>query len=178
MPGVGVEGSPCRESKVMMGKLDIIAFIAITKDPGSDRKKRRPGPVCVRVSSRCTHTHTNTRAHAHTLTHTRARAHALAGAAPGGSRWHSVARRPRDLTLPSPAARPPPASGPQPAPGPCRAAALHLTEGEIMRSIRGAVTAPRQLLVHSNHRRALSYLRAIAAPPVPPCSALPSLVPS
>lgn len=159
-----------------MGKLDIIAFIAITKDPGSDRKKRRPGPVCVRASSRCTHTHTNTRAHAHTLTH--ARAHALAGAAPSGSRWHSVARRPRDLTLPSPAARPPPASGPEPAPGPCRAAALHLTEGEIMRSIRGAVTAPRQLLVHSNHRRALSYLRAIAAPPVPPCSALPSLVPS
>lgn len=44
-----------------------------------------------------------------------------------------------------------------------------------MRSIRGAVTAPRQLLVHSNHRRALSYLRAILhleSLPVQHCLAL------
>lgn len=143
-------GSPCRESKVMMGKLDTIAFIAITKDPESNQKN------AAQVRNMCgpahsAHTLTQTRAHTHTHSLSHALGHALAGAAPGGSRWRSVARRPRDLKLPSPAALPPPASGPQPAPGPRRAAALHLTEGEIMRSIRGAVTAPRQLLVHSNH---------------------------
>lgn len=45
-----------------------------------------------------------------------------------------------------------------------------------MRSIRGAVTALRQLLVHSNHRGAPSYLRTAplhhVSLPVPHCLAL------
>lgn len=53
---------------------------------------------------------------------------------------------------PGPSAAP---AGPPPAsrPGPAERRTSPYG-GEIMRSIRGAVTAPRQLLAHSNHRRA------------------------
>ena len=82
-------------------------------------------------------------------------------------------RRARWCSGPGPSAAP---AGPPPAsrPGP---AERHTSPygGEIMRSIRGAVTAPRQLLAHSNHRRGrcagaprYCYLRGAPARAGPP----------
>lgn len=95
----------------------------------------------------------------------RARAVSWRNHSPGTETGHRAARRPCSLAArwcgsPGPSAAPParrlPAGRAPPS------AALHLTE-EIMRSIRGAVTAPRQLLAHSNHRRAGAQERPATA---------------